>query len=78
MIGTFDWFGSGYKSVTVGAYLQGVVNGTVPDHGILLESDVDGYTANQYQVYFASEASLSRRPQLAVCYVPSCGGGCAP
>lgn len=78
VIGSFDWFGSGYKSVDVAAYLQAVVDGSLPDHGILLESDVDGFTANQYQVYYASEASLARRPQLAVCYVPSCGGGCAP
>ena len=78
VIGSFDWFGSGYKSVDIAAYLQAVVDGSLPDHGILLESDVDGFTANQYQVYYASEASLARRPQLAVCYVPSCGGGCAP
>lgn len=76
VLGSFDWFGFGYKSVGVTDYVQGVVDGAIPDFGILLEADLDGSTPGNYQAYFASEASQERRPKLDVCYLPPCDAGC--
>ncbi len=63
-------------SADLQALVQAWVSGSLPNHGILIERDLDGTT-----VFASSEESLAKRPRLDVCYTPAvvsvCGDGAA-
>ena len=63
-------------SADLQALVQAWVSGSLPNHGILIERDLDGTT-----VFASSEESPAKRPRLDVCYTPAvvsvCGDGAA-
>jgi LCCL domain/EGF-like domain len=66
VLGTFDpaWGRDGFRTLDVSALTKAWLNGTAPNHGIVLEEDLG--TSHHYSV---SEAStIARRPSLTVCW----------
>jgi len=77
VLGSFDGYDVGYKSVGLTGMYQDIVSCLAPDYGVILESDVPPNGLGQNYAYPASEAS-SNRPKLSICWVPACNPGCAP
>lgn len=77
VLGSFDAFGLGWKSIGLTGMYQDIVSCAAPDHGVILESDVPPDAPTVAHTYAASEAS-SNRPKLEICWVPACHPGCNP
>ncbi|MEZ4302263.1 MAG: DNRLRE domain-containing protein [Polyangiaceae bacterium] len=71
VLGSFDAGGWGWRSIDVTTAAQKWHGGQWANHGLLLEED-----PVKLHNYFTSEASLSQRPNLWVCWsagAPACG-----
>lgn len=75
VLGSFDAYGLGQKTVDLTVMYQDVVSCGGPDHGVILESDVPPDALDVAHTYPASEAS-SNRPRLEICWIAPCHAGC--
>jgi len=65
--GSFAAAGSGWKTANVTALVQGWVNGSYPNYGVLLDDPTT--VSDEFETYWASEyGSVSERPKLSICY----------
>jgi hypothetical protein len=72
IIGSFTANTIGWQSVNITSLVQGWVDGTYPNYGILLEQGMTNPT-----IYYSSEYSLvGFRPILRICYTTSEGPQC--
>ena len=66
VVGSFTADGTGWRTVDVTALVQGWVNGTYPNYGLLLEESLKMYANTTYHSSEGSDPSL--RPKMRICY----------
>jgi hypothetical protein len=73
VVASFVVDGLGPKSVDITALVQGWMDGTYPNYGLLLEQGVTNYTAFDS----SEDPTVDLRPKLDICYTGPSGDVCA-